>query len=84
MNETHEVAVWARPHGNDLSSDLAKGVAHIESYIELLTEPEKLYGNSSDAMRKRLNQAIFERMCVVSDEIVWDELKELLSEMLTA
>ncbi|APZ35630.1 resolvase [Microbacterium aurum] len=64
--------------------DLSGGLAYINAHLELLADPQELYRRASDEMRRQLNQAFFNRIYVVNDEVVGDELNSPLVELLAA
>lgn len=66
------------------SDDLADGAAYIEAHLRLLEDPYELYLNASDELRRSLNQLIFVRIYVVNDQVVGDELRSPLAELLDA
>lgn len=64
--------------------DLSGGLAYINAHLELLADPHELYRRASDEMRRQLNQPFFNRIYVVNDEVVGDELNSPLVELLAA
>jgi hypothetical protein len=44
-------------------------VEYVNACLELLRNPYDLYKRASDQIRRRLNQAIFERIYVFNEEI---------------
>jgi site-specific DNA recombinase len=67
-----------------ISDDIEPGMAYIDAHLELLTQPYELYRHASDATRRLLNQAIFTHIYVVNEEIVGDELRTPMRELLAA
>lgn len=67
-----------------MHSDLAPGVAYIEVLLDLLSNPRALYRQANDQTRRELNQAIFERVYVLNEEIVGDAVHTPLRELLAA
>lgn len=69
---------------NSTTADLNAGKQHIEAFLELLTDIRTLYIQSSNEIRRELNQAIFNNMYVAHDEVVGDDVKLPLRELLAA
>lgn len=67
-----------------VEQDLSGGLAHIDAYLQLLADPEELYRYAPDDTRRELNQAFFQRIYVVNDEVMGDELTSPLVELLAA
>jgi site-specific DNA recombinase len=68
----------------NVQSDLAPGAAYIDMFLQLLERPDELYRQASDETRRELNQAIFERVYVLNEEIVGDSINTPLRELLAA
>ena len=66
------------------TTDLNAGKAHIEAFLELLTDVRALYVASSDDVRRSLNQAIFNNLYVANDDVIGDDIKQPLRELLAA
>lgn len=64
--------------------DLSGGLEYINARLDLLTDPQELYRRASDDTRRQLNQAFFQRVYVVNDEVIGDELSSPLVELLAA
>lgn len=56
--------------------ELTAGVEYIDAQLSLLENPYQLYGQASDEVRRRLNQAIFDAIYIVDEEVVGSELTE--------
>lgn len=67
-----------------VEQDLSGALAFIEAHLDLLADPYELYRQASDDTRRQLNQALFNRIYVVNDEVVGDELTSPLVELLAA
>jgi site-specific DNA recombinase len=67
-----------------VEQDLGGGLAYINAHLDLLADPYELYRRASDDTRRQLNQALFQRIYVVNDEVVGDELTSSLVELLAA
>lgn len=65
-----------------VTDDIRAGVEYLDAHISLLERPYELYKQESDAVRRELNQAIFEHIYVINDEVIGDELKSPLRELL--
>lgn len=64
--------------------DLSGGLAYVNAHLDLLSDPQELYRRASDEKRRQLNQAFFQRIYVVNDEVIGDELTSPLIELLAA
>ena len=69
---------------NAVAADLTTGRNHIDSFLELLTDIRGLYIASSDEVRRSLNQAIFNNLYVANDDVIGDDVKQPLRELLAA
>lgn len=67
---------------NTVTDDISSGVDYIDAHVSLLEQPYELYKRASDDVRRDLNQAIFEHIYVINDEVIGDELKSPLRELL--
>lgn len=56
--------------------DLTAGAAYIEASLALLENPYELYLEATDEVRRRLNQAIFERMFISDEKVSAVRLQE--------
>ncbi|NEM90915.1 recombinase family protein [Galbitalea soli] len=65
-----------------VTDDISSGVEYIDAHVSLLEHPYELYQRASDEVRRELNQAIFEHIYVINDEVIGDELKSPLRELL--
>lgn len=54
---------------DSVESNLEAGARHLETYLDLLDDPEALYRSASDQERRQLNQAIFVKVLVEDEEI---------------
>ncbi|MGO1392688.1 hypothetical protein [Agrococcus casei] len=66
------------------TADLNAGRAHIDTFLELLTDIRSLYIASSDEVRRALNQAIFNNLYVANDDVTGDDIKQPLRALLAA
>lgn len=66
------------------TTDLNTGKAHIDAFLELLSDIRALYIASSDEVRRSLNQAIFNNLYVANDDVIGDDIKQPLRELLAA
>lgn len=66
------------------TADLAAGKRNIETFLDLPTDVRALYLASSDQIRRELNQAIFNNLYVAHDQVIGDDVKEPLDEILAA
>ncbi len=62
--------------------DLKPALTYLAAHMSLLASPFELYRHASNETRRALNQAIFERIYVAKDEVVGDEIKTPLRELL--
>lgn len=69
----------SRVHG-----DLSSGRAFLDAHLNLLDNPYELYVNASEATRRKLNQAIFAHVYVAHDEVIGDDIRSQLRELLAA
>lgn len=69
---------------NAATADLNAGRDAIEAFLTLLTDVRALYLDSSDETRRLLNQAIFNNLYVAHDDIIGDDVKQPLRELLAA
>lgn len=51
-----------------VSSNLEAGASYLETYLRLLADPEALYRTATDQERRQLNQAIFVKVLVESED----------------
>lgn len=66
------------------TADLNAGRAHIDTFLELLSDIRALYIASSDEVRRALNQAIFNNLYIANDDVIGDDIKQPLRELLAA
>ena len=66
------------------TADLNAGRAHIDTFLDLLTDIRALYIASSDDARRALNQAIFNNLYIANDDVIGDDIKQPLRELLAA
>lgn len=66
------------------TADLAAGKRHIDVFLDLLTDVRSLYLDSGEDVRRELNQAIFNNLYIAHDEVIGDEVKTSLRELLAA
>ncbi|GGF31448.1 hypothetical protein GCM10010922_03120 [Microbacterium sorbitolivorans] len=69
---------------NTATADLLAGKSYIEAMMKLLTDVKELYLNSTDEIRRELNQAIFNNVYVIADDIIGDDIKTPLRDLLAA
>ena len=65
---------------SQVHGDLSSGRA----FLNLLENPHELYLHASEATRRKLNQAIFAHVYVAHDEVVGDDIRSPLRELLAA
>lgn len=68
---------------SQLHGDLSSGRAFL-AHLDLLENPYELYVNASEATRRKLNQAIFAHVYIAHDEVVGDDIRSPLRELLAA
>ncbi|MEV0772767.1 recombinase family protein [Nocardia salmonicida] len=61
--------------------ELTTGVEFLTACLELMRNPHELYRQSSDKVRRGLNQAIFKRIFVFNEEVTGHELQPHLAEL---
>lgn len=66
-----------------VTDSLADAVRFIEANLALLENPYELYLGASDEVRRRLNQAIFNRLFIEHDDITDHDLHEPFGDLLT-
>ncbi len=66
------------------TADLDAGKRHIEAFLALLTDVRALYMSAGDEVRRALNQAIFNNIYVAHDDVIGDDVKVPLRELLAA
>ena len=64
-----------------VQSDLSEGAAFLTTCLELLRDPYRLYQGANDKVRRRLNQAIFKRLCVFEDKVTGHEFQLVIAEL---
>ncbi|GAA3830504.1 recombinase family protein [Brevibacterium ammoniilyticum] len=69
---------------SQVHGDLSSGRAFLDAHLDLLDNPYELYVNASEATRRKLNQAIFAHVYVAHDEVVGDDIRSPLRELLAA
>ena len=67
-----------------LDGDLKPGLDLIDAYLRLLENAYELYQFAGDEVRRELNQSIFSHVYVGIDEVLGDEIKHPLRELLAA
>ncbi|MCK8616730.1 hypothetical protein [Gordonia sp. C13] len=67
-----------------VKADLKQGAKYIDLCLTLIANPAQLYATASDEVRRRLNQAIFKRLCIHAEEITGHDLSSPLAEMVAA
>lgn len=63
------------------TAELAVGVDVLNQALDLLTDPQRLYTDSSDTIRRHLNQAFNERFYLDIDGVGDDQLKEPFADL---
>ena len=56
------------------------GAAVIEAALDLLDNPQELYRQTSDPVRRQLNEVFFERLYLDTDEVIDDRLAKPLND----
>lgn len=69
---------------SQVHGDLSSGRAFLYAHLDLLENPHELYLHASEATRRRLNQAIFAHVYGAHDEVVGDDIRSPLRELLAA
>jgi len=69
---------------SQIHGDLSSGRAFLDAHLNLLENPHELYLHASEATRRKLNQAIFAHVYVAHDEVVGDDIRSPLRELLAA
>lgn len=69
---------------SQVHGDLSSGRAFLYAHLDLLENPHELYLHASEATRRRLNQAIFAHVYVAHDEVVGDDIRSPLRQLLAA
>lgn len=69
---------------SQVHGDLSSGRAFLDAHLDLLDNPYELYLHASEATRRKLNQAIFAHVYVAHEEVVGDDIRSPLRELLTA
>ena len=63
---------------------LEVGAATIEAALTLLDNPYHLYRRSSEKFRRLINQALFDKLFIIEDEVVDHEFREPFAELVEA
>lgn len=63
---------------------LSSGREFLNAHIDLLENPYELYLHAIEATRRKFNQAIFAHVYVAHDEVVGDDIRSPLRELLAA
>ena len=61
---------------------LEAGAALIEAALDLLDDPQELYRQTSDPVRRQLNQVFFDKLYLDTDEVTDDRLAEPFNDFL--
>jgi site-specific DNA recombinase len=61
---------------------LEVGAAVIEAALDLLDDPQELYRQTSDPVRRQLNEVFFDRLYLDADEVIDDRLAEPFNDFL--
>ena len=69
---------------SQVHGDLSSGRAFLDAHLNLLENPYELYLHASEATRRKLNQAIFAHVYIAHDEVVGDDIRSPLRELLAA
>ncbi|WP_051009564.1 hypothetical protein [Timonella senegalensis] len=69
---------------SQVHGDLSSGRALLDAHLNLLENPYELYLHASEATRRKPNQAIFAHVYVAHDEVVGDDIRSPLRELLAA
>lgn len=69
---------------DSVESNLEAGARHLETYLDLLEDPEALYRSAGDQERRQLNQAIFVKVLVEDEEIIGTLLSEPMATLAAA
>jgi site-specific DNA recombinase len=70
---------------NELSEQgplLEAGAGLIEAALDLLDDPQELYRQTSDPVRRQLNDVFFDRLYLDADEVIDDRLAEPFNDFL--
>ncbi len=69
---------------SEVHGDLSSGRAFLDAHLNLLENLHELHLHASEATRRKLHQAIFAHVCVAHDEVVGDDIRSPLRELLAA
>ncbi|WP_237203720.1 hypothetical protein [Rothia endophytica] len=69
---------------SQVHGDLSSGRAFLDAHLNLLDNFYELYVNASEATRRKLNQAIFAHVYVAHEEVIGDDIRSPLRELLAA
>ncbi len=69
---------------SQVHGDLSSGRAFLDAHLNLLENPYELYLHASEVTRRKLNQAIFAHVYVAHDEVIGDDIRSPLRELLAA
>lgn len=63
------------------TAELAVGIDVLNQALDLLVDPQQLYADCSDTVRRHLNQAFYERFYLDIDGVGDDQLKEPFADL---
>lgn len=69
---------------NDVGEEIETGVALLEAALSLLERPDELYLRATDSGRKRINQAMFEKVYLYRRSVTATKLKFPMNELVEA
>ena len=69
---------------NDVGEEIETGVALLEAALSLLERPDELYLRATDSGRKRINQAMFEKVYLHRRSVTATKLKFPMNELVEA
>lgn len=84
LTEIERQRTRIREQLESIDSNLEAGARYLETYLDLLEDPEALYRGSTDEERRQLNQSIFVKILVEEGEVPTPHLTEPLATLLAA
>jgi site-specific DNA recombinase len=81
LHEIQRERERARTGLTNTSEELAVGTAVLRDALHLVNDPQKLYRNVADDVRRHLNQTFYERFYIDDLEVADDEKTPLFAEM---
>ena len=69
---------------DDVALDLTAGARYLDAQLKLLENPYDLYVDTTDEIRRRLNQALFGAIYIIDDDVAGSSLTPPNDELLAA